>query len=314
MLALLLALGGLAGASLSFYAGAGWLAFVLRADQASAVVERVEVRSIRGRGSTYTPWFRFTDDDGRSVLARSHNVDSWPRYAVPQAVRVRYDRTDPAWAEADALPTLLFGPLLLLVFSTLVLAIAWVFFRPLGNGRSDAEASRIHVTATRHAWGTVTTRRSGLLPPLRRPLKLLIAGSGYAFVSMLALTFLRGELTAALARREVSVDVVGRIEPKVKERQLIRGELVPVHVPVIRFTTADGREQVVDATPHPELRTLSFGDPVRLRYPRADPAAAVPASVWREWRRVVVAGAAALAVLGAGGFLLWRFGLRTGSA
>lgn len=309
---LLLTVGGLAGAGLSLYAGARWLGFVLRADQASAVVERVEVRSTRGRGSTYIPWFRFTDGDGRSVLARSHNANSWPRYAVPQAVQVRYDRTDPAWAEADALPILLFGPLLLLAFSTLILALAGAFLRAISAGNADAP--RIRATVTRHAWGTVTVHRSGLLVSVPQPLKLLIAGSGYAFVSMLALTFLHGELTAALARHEVSVQVVGRIEPKVKERQLIRDEWVPVHVPVVRFTTADGRDQIVDAQPFQELRALSFGDPVQLRYPLIDPAAAVPASIWREWRWAAATGAVALIVLGAGGVLLRRVGLSRRSA
>ena len=87
---------GLAVAGVGLSSSLQWIPFALRAENASAVVERIEWLT----KYDYAPFFRFRAADGRDVSARS--IDLYRRsgkggnFGEGQMVRVYYDPADRA--------------------------------------------------------------------------------------------------------------------------------------------------------------------------------------------------------------------------
>ncbi|WP_426956226.1 DUF3592 domain-containing protein [Muricoccus radiodurans] len=302
----MLGLAALAIVAVSLVSAGRWAGFVVRAESASAVVDRIErVRSPgSGRGVTYRPVFRIIDGPGAGELARSRNHNSWRRYAVPQAVTVWQDPADRGWAEADSLPSLFLGPVLGLLFAAFALGAAWLFLPAwvLGTEGKPIPPPRTYTKKT--IWGVAQVTESGTGLPGR--LKLLLAGPGIAGLILIAFVFAHGEVSSALAYRDVSAVTEGRVALRVKERQLIGGEFRPLHITTIRFRTPDGREIALDAERDAAIRGLSPGDPVPVRYLRHDPQSARPASLWDEWHRSLFAALVFLVVLVSGTWFLRR--------
>ena len=120
---------GLAVAGVGLSSSLQWIPFALRAENASAVVERVEWLT----RYDYAPFFRFRTTDGRDISARS--IDLYRRsgkggnFGEGQMVLVYYDPADPSRATGDTFTQLILKPLLLLPMGLVPLLAGIIILR-----------------------------------------------------------------------------------------------------------------------------------------------------------------------------------------
>ena len=270
-LSLLVGFGAIAS---GFYTLTSELAFALRAELARGTV--TEIRTVEGRRSTvHVAEIRFVTRTGETVRTDGANADGWLRHAPGDEVLVRYDPAAPDRATTDHLVLRLLGSLMALPLGGVLIALGW----PL------------------------------VAPPYARPRApvVLLRGAGASLVLLLAASVAANEVNEARASLRGTALAQGEV---IGHRTLARGpgdgRSEPLHAPVIRFVTAEGRPVV--AAPHAWSHAAepSAGTRLTIRYRIDEPEWAEPHDPLAIWMRPAVATAVLLVLLGVGLALLRR--------
>jgi hypothetical protein len=229
-----------------------------------------DIRTVRQHRSTArVADVRFVTQAGETIRASLRQPNSWMRHEPGDVALIRYDPQDPSRTRIEPLSVRLIGAAIALPAGIAFVAVGW--FIVTGQTRSIVRG---------------------------------LAGAGAGLTLLLCLLLIANEVEDAIGLHRDTLLAEGEV---VGHRQMSRGAAGPLHAPLIRFTTADGRQVIAESPGWTSLPEPVRGTPVWLRYHPDRPEAATPERPMRRWLRLAGAVLLPVALCGLGWLALRRF-------